>query len=69
MERCNQSEDEPVRTNDLLLYPGILVSFLVPRECDTALLDEAIKKIGSDIELSVERHLPSGCVAEFQRMA
>jgi hypothetical protein len=69
VERCNQSGDEAIRRNDLLLYSGILVRFLIPRQCDTALLDEAIIKIKSDIERSVETHLPSGCVAEFQRTA
>lgn len=62
-------DDEPRNTNDLLLYSGVLVSFRVPRQFDILLLDEAILRIKYDIERSVETHLPSGCVADFQRMA
>ena len=64
-----QPSDDETSQRDLLLYSGVLVSFLVPRQCDTALLDEAIIKIRSDIERSVDKHLPPGCVAELQRMA
>ena len=55
--------------HDLVLYPGVLVSFRVPRQYETALLDEAIARIKRDIEKSIECHLPSGCVAELQKMA
>ena len=54
---------------DLVLYPGVLVSFRVPRQYEAAVLDEAIARISSDIEMSIERHLPVGCVAELQKMA
>jgi hypothetical protein len=55
--------------HDLVLYPGVLVSFRVPRQCEAAVVDEAIARIRSDIEKSIERHLPVGCVAELQKMA
>jgi hypothetical protein len=55
--------------NDLVLYPGIFVSFRVPQQYEAAVLDEAIAKIRFDIETSIERHLPVGCVAELQKMA
>jgi hypothetical protein len=54
---------------DLVVYPGVLVSFRVPQQCEAAVLDEAIAKISRDIEESIERHLPAGCVAELQKMA
>jgi hypothetical protein len=54
---------------DLVLYPGVLVSFRVPRQYEAAVLDEAIAKIKRDIEESIQRHLPAGCVAELQKMA
>jgi hypothetical protein len=54
---------------DLVLYPGVLVSFRVPRQVEAAVLDEAIARIKHDIEKSVERHLPDGCIAELQKMA
>jgi hypothetical protein len=55
--------------HDLVLYPGILVSFRVPRHYEAAAFDEVIARIKRDIEKSVERHLPAGCVAELQKMA
>jgi hypothetical protein len=55
--------------HDLVLYPGVLVSFRVPRQYEAALLDEAIARIKLDLETSIERHLPAGCVAELQKMA
>ena len=55
--------------HDLVLYPGVFVSFRVPRQYEAAVLDEAIAKIKLDIEKSIERHLPGGCVAELQKMA
>lgn len=55
--------------NDLVLYPGVLVSFRVPRQYETAVLDEAIARIKRDIEQSIARHLPADCVAELQKMA
>ena len=54
---------------ELVLYPGVLVSFRVPQHYEPAVLDEAIARIKRDIEKSVERHLPAGCVAELQKMA
>lgn len=69
MERPRHSEREASTERDLVLYPGVLVSFRVPRDCDTALLDAAIANIRRDVEKSVERHLPSGCFAELQKMA
>jgi hypothetical protein len=54
---------------DLVLYSGLLVSFQVQRQCDIATLENAIAKIRRDIERSLERHLPSGCAADLQRMA
>jgi hypothetical protein len=54
---------------ELVVYPGVLVSFRVPRQIEADVLDEAIAKIRRDIEQSVERHLPAGCVAELQKMA
>ena len=69
MEQARQSERVAVSGQDLLLYTGVLVRFLIPRDGDTALLDEAITKIRSDVERSVQNHLPLGCVAEFERMA
>lgn len=55
--------------HDLVLYQGVFVSFRVPREFEAALLDEAIARIELDIRESVERHLPSGCVFDLQKMA
>lgn len=55
--------------NDLVLYPGVLVSFRVPRQYEAGVLDEAIERIRRDIEKSIERHLPADCVAELQKMA
>jgi hypothetical protein len=69
MELPFHSRTEVPAERDLVVYPGVLVSFRVPRECDTAMLDEAIAKIRNDIEKSIERHLPVGCVAEMQKMA
>jgi hypothetical protein len=54
--------------NELVLYPGVLVSFLVPRQYEAALLDEAIARIKRDLETSIERHLPAGCIAGLQKM-
>ncbi len=54
---------------DLVLYPGVLVSFRVPQLYEAAVLDEAIARITHDIEKSIERHLPAGCVADLQKMA
>jgi hypothetical protein len=62
-ERIAMSEQE------LVVYPGVLVSFRVPRQVETAVLDEAIARIKLDIESSIERHLPAGCVAALQKMA
>jgi hypothetical protein len=62
-ERIAMSEHE------LVVYPGVLVSFRVPRQVEVVVLDEAIAKIKLDIERSIERHLPTGCVAELQKMA
>ena len=62
-ERIAMSEQE------LVVYPGVLVSFRVPRQFEAAALDEAIARIKLDIESSIERHLPAGCVAELQKMA
>ena len=53
---------------DLVFYPGVLVSFRVPPQIEAAVLDEMITKIKRDIEKSIECHLPSGCVAELQKM-
>ena len=53
---------------DLVFYPGVLVSFRVPPQIEAAVLDEAIAKIKRDIENSIGRHLPSGCVADLQKM-
>jgi hypothetical protein len=55
--------------HDLVLYPGVLVSFRVPQQYEAAVLDEAIARIRCDIEKSIERHLPAGCVADLQKMA
>jgi hypothetical protein len=55
--------------NDLVLYPGVFITFRVPRQYEVAVLDEAIARIKRDIEKSIERHLPVGCVAELQKMA
>jgi hypothetical protein len=55
--------------HDLVVYPGVLVSFRVPSQFEAAVLDEAIARISSDIEKSIERHLPAGCVADLQKMA
>jgi hypothetical protein len=55
--------------DDLLLYPGVLVSFHVPRDCDTMALDAAIATIKLDIERSLEAHLPAGCTGSLQTMA
>jgi hypothetical protein len=69
MELARQSEHNAAAGQDLLLYTGVLVRFLIPRNGDTAMLDEAITKIKSDMERSVQSHLPTGCTAEFQNMA
>jgi len=55
--------------HELVVYPGVLVSFRVPPQIEATVLDEAIARIKRDIEKSIERHLPSGCVAELQKMA
>ena len=55
--------------NNLVVYPGVLVSFRVPPQVEATVLDEAIARIRHDIERSIERHLPAGCVAELQKMA
>ena len=55
--------------HDLVVYPGVLVSFRVPQQCEAAVLDEAIARIRYDIEKSIERHLPAGCVVDLQKMA
>jgi hypothetical protein len=55
--------------HDLVLYPGVLVTFRVPRQYEAALLDEAIAKIKRDIEQSIAAHLPEGCVARLETMA
>jgi hypothetical protein len=55
--------------HDLVLYPGVFVSFRVPQQCDVTVVDEAIAKIRCDIEKSIERHLPVGCFAELEKMA
>jgi hypothetical protein len=55
--------------HDLVVYPGVLVSFRVPQQCEARLLDEAIARIRYDIEKSIERHLPAGCLADLQKMA
>jgi hypothetical protein len=55
--------------HDLVLYPGIFVSIRVPRQCETSMIEEAITRIKGEIEKSIERHLPAGCVAELQKMA
>jgi hypothetical protein len=54
--------------HDLVLYPGILVSFRVPPQIEATVLDEAIARIKLDIEKSIEHHLPAGCIAELQKM-
>ncbi len=69
-----QGNGSAVRENamaehDLVLYPGVLVSFRVPPQIEAAVLDEAIARIKRDIEKSIERHLPAGCVAELEKMA
>jgi hypothetical protein len=69
-----RDDGSALRTNamaerDLVVYPGVLVSFRVPPQIETAALDEAITRIKLDIESSIERHLPAGCVAELQKMA
>ena len=69
MEPASHSEHKAAAGEDLLLYTGVLVRFLIPCNGYTAILDEAIKEIKSDMERSVQSHLPSGCVAEFQNMA
>jgi hypothetical protein len=69
VEQARQSEHETAVAQDLLLYTGVLVRFLIPRNGDTAMLDDAIIMIKSDMERSVQSHLPSGCIAEFQNMA
>lgn len=69
MERQRHSEPEASVDPDLVLYPGVHVSFLVPRSCDTALLDAAIGKIKMDIGLSLEAHLPAGCVGRLEKLA
>ncbi len=33
------------------------------------MIEEAITRIKGEIEKSIERHLPAGCVAELQKMA
>lgn len=69
MERPSHSHGGPRNESDLVVYPGVLLAFRVPRDCDVGLLNAAITKIKRDIELSIERHLPAGCVAELQKMA
>jgi hypothetical protein len=54
---------------DLVLYPGILIRLWVPPQSDVILLDEAIARIALDVEDSITRHLPAGCVAELQKIA
>ena len=54
---------------DLLLYPGILVNIQVPRDCDTAALDEALARIRLDIEGILKLRLPKGCVGRLQTIA
>ena len=67
--RLVQSKKAMAENDHVVLYPGVLVSFRVPRQYESAVLDEAIAKIRFDIEKSIERHLPVGCVAELQKMA
>ena len=54
--------------HDLVFYPGVLVSFRVPPQIEAAVIDEAIAKIKRDIENSIECHLPSGCIADLEKM-
>ncbi len=53
----------------LVLYPGILVTFRVPRECAAIVVDAVIARIKLDIEQSIERHLPADWGAELDKMA
>lgn len=69
MESLSQPEPNAAAAQDVLLDGGVLVTFLIPRNCDTALLDAAIAKIKCGIEKSIERHLPSDCAAHLQYMA
>ena len=55
--------------HNLVLYPGILVSFRVPQQCEAVTLDEVIARIRSDIEQSIERHLPADWAAEVDKIA
>jgi hypothetical protein len=65
----SSSSQPEAASEDLVLYPGILVSFRVPPRCDTALLDQAIAKIAREIEESIGRHLPPDCAGSLQKMA
>jgi hypothetical protein len=69
VESHRQPENNAAAGQDLLLYTGVLVSFVIPRNGDTAVLDAAIANIKCDIEKSIERHLPPGCTAHLQNMA